>query len=331
MLFPNYQGRVEEAVRRLRDNDAGLKELEGLKGEFWPGISDPWAGELAEALAVNTILTRLSFGANALSDVGGRAIGKALAVNTTLTQLGLALNSIGLAVELEEEAPVLLIGQALAVNTTLKRLDLEYNNLGAAGGRAIGEALALNTTLTQLNLRGNWLGGNGGGRAIGQALAVNRALTNLDLRGNNIGIKGARKIGQALQVNRALTTLRLNNCPDALAMALRVSHLGHFIPRLHFSDIARDQGFLTEIDRLLVVNRALDSKLLAVMMSVHARLGARSGLRVLDNSLVTMICDMFCRESKASSLLDEGDAEEEGKSDSGHSAESNGEGGCSLG
>jgi threonine/homoserine efflux transporter RhtA len=52
---------------------------------------------------------------------------------------------------------------------------------------------------------------------------------------------------------------------------------------------------LTEIDTLLAVNTALDTKLMAVMMSMHARLGAASGLRVLDDHLVTMICDLFCR------------------------------------
>ena len=39
------------------------------------------------------------------------------------------------------------------------------------------------------------------------------------------------------------------------------------------------------------------------MMSTHARLGAESGLKVLEDHLVTLICDLFCRESKASSLL----------------------------
>ena len=63
------------------------------------------------------------------------------------------------------------------------------------------------------------------------------------------------------------------------------------------------------------------SKLVAVMMSMHTRLGAESSLRVLDQNLVRTMCDMFCRESKASCLLDdveEEDAEsdeEEGESD----------------
>ena len=78
-----------------------------------------------------------------------------------------------------------------------------------------------------------------------------------------------------------------------------------------------DEILLTEIDRLLAVNTALDTKLLAVMMSMHARLATGSVLRVLNESLITTICDMFRRESKASSLLDEGDVEEEEESDSG--------------
>ena len=53
-----------------------------------------------------------------------------------------------------------------------------------------------------------------------------------------------------------------------------------------------DEGLPTEIDRSLAVNRALDSKLFAVMMSMHARLGAASGLRVLNGSLVAMMCEM---------------------------------------
>ena len=101
-------------------------------------------------------------------------------------------------------------------------------------------------------------------------------LTNLDLSYTDIGTKGATKIGQALQVNRVLTTIDLNGSRDALAW---------------------------EIERLLVINRALDTKLLAVMMSTHARLGADSGLKVLEDHLVTLICDLFCRESKTSSLF----------------------------
>jgi hypothetical protein len=154
--------------------------------------------------------------------------------------------------------------------------------LKARAGRAIGQALALNTTLTRLSLGHNHLGA-GGLQAIGQALAVNRVLTDLDLSSNDIGTKGARKIGQALQVNRALTTLH----PDYHNLNYREG----------------DYALAREIQRLVVVNRAPDTKLLAVMMSMHAHLGAESGLRVLEDHLVTLICDLFCLDSKASSLF----------------------------
>jgi hypothetical protein len=74
-----------------------------------------------------------------------------------------------------------------------------------------------------------------------------------------------------------------------------------------------------------VGKRALDAKLVAVMMSTlarlgaesgktlqmksrammstHTRLGAESGLKVFDDPLVTLICDLVCRDSKASSLF----------------------------
>ena len=52
------------------------------------------------------------------------------------------------------------------------------------------------------------------------------------------------------------------------------------------------------------------------LMSMHAHLGAESGLKVLNDSLVTTTCDTVCRQSKASSLLYEGDAEGEEESES---------------
>ena len=51
------------------------------------------------------------------------------------------------------------------------------------------------------------------------------------------------------------------------------------------------------------MNKTFDTELLAVMMSMHARLGAESGLKVLEDHLVSLICDLFCRESKASALF----------------------------
>ena len=70
---------------------------------------------------------------------------------------------------------------------------------------------------------------------------------------------------------------------------------------------------LEEIDRLLAVNRNFNSQLLAVTMAMHARLGAESGLKALDDSLLKLIFDQFFRASKTSSLLDNRDFNNEGE------------------
>ena len=65
---------VGEAVRRLRDNEAGLVQLEGLRGEKGPEMSEAEVRGLAGALAVNTILTMLDLVLNALGKKGGRCL-----------------------------------------------------------------------------------------------------------------------------------------------------------------------------------------------------------------------------------------------------------------
>ena len=86
---------VGEAVRRLRDNEAGLVQLEELEGKEGAWMSEAEVRELAGALAVNTTLTKLDLGYRGLGEEGGRAMGEALAVNTTLTTLNLYDNRLG--------------------------------------------------------------------------------------------------------------------------------------------------------------------------------------------------------------------------------------------
>ena len=297
---------IGEAVQSLRDNDADLVELKGLTGTSGTRISNAEVRELAEVLAVNTTLTNLDLSKTWLEPeegvVGVQAIGQALTVNTTLTRLDLSHNSFG-------KKGVRATGEALALNTGLKHLDLS-NSLGWGDGQAIkliGQGLAVHKTLTTIRLSANIIGAKGAA-AIAQAVKVNKALTSLDLGFNRIGAKGASQIAQALQVNNVLTTLHLYDNPigakgaTKIAKALQVNHV---LTTLDLDDCGLDEGLLHEIDRFIAVNRALDSKVLAVMMSMHARLGAESGLKVFSDSLVKMICDVFCRESKASSLFDE--------------------------
>ena len=50
------------------------------------------------------------------------------------------------------------------------------------------------------------------------------------------------------------------------------------------------------IENRMDMNAFLHGMLLAVMMSKHARLGAESGLRILADDLVRLICELFCSE-----------------------------------
>ena len=195
----------------------------------------------------------------------------------------------------------------------------------------------MNTTLKQLELRmscvfphqapsclDRWTAGadglGDGLRPIAEALKKNKGLTTLDLSGNNIKTAGAEKIAEALTVNKRLTTLDLaDNCicvkgMRRLAQALQDNHVlvslvvRRFAPGPPIGPYTdHEKPLLEEIDRLLAVNRNFNSQLLAVTMAMHARLGAESGLKALDDSLLKLIFDQFFRASKTSSLLDNRD------------------------
>jgi hypothetical protein len=67
------------------------------------------------------------------------------------------------------------------------------------------------------------------------------------------------------------------------------------------------------------------NKLLAVMMSIHTRLGAENSLKVLDDNLAKWIWDLVCRGSKASSLLDKGDVHDDNEASASELNEDDGE------
>jgi hypothetical protein len=70
------QKKVVEAVRRLRGNVAGLVKLEGLRGkDRYGSISNAEAGDLGEALGVNTTLSTLDLEDNKLKVWAGRKVG----------------------------------------------------------------------------------------------------------------------------------------------------------------------------------------------------------------------------------------------------------------
>ena len=124
-------------------------------------------------------MTTLDLYGNSIGVDGAKAIAEALKVNTVLTKLYLFNNSIGV-----DGAKA--IAEALKVNTVLTILSLGGNSIGDDGAKAIAEAFKVNTVLTTLNLSSNSIGVHGA-KAIAEALKVNTVLTTLHLLSNSIG------------------------------------------------------------------------------------------------------------------------------------------------
>ena len=168
---------------------------------FGSDIGDAGAASLAEALKVNTTLTQLYLMKNNIGDAGAASLAEAIKVNTTLTQLDLETNNIG-------DVGAASLADAVKVNTTLEQLDLEKDNIGDAGAASLANAIKVNTTLTQLYLEKNNIG-DVGAASLAEAIKVNTTLTQLYLMKNNIGDVGAASLAEAIKVNTTLTQLYL--------------------------------------------------------------------------------------------------------------------------
>ena len=184
-------------------------------------ISAANAAYLSEAMKINTTLTLLNLSNNKIGAAGASSLAEALKVNTTLTELDLWSNNIG-------AAGATSLAEAMKVNTTLTKLNLWDNNIGAAGAASLAEAMKVNTTLTQLNLWNNNIR-NAGAASLADAMKVNTTLTQINLTTNHITDVGAASLAQALKVNTTLTQLNLwNNGIDffgaaSLAEAMKVN------------------------------------------------------------------------------------------------------------
>ena len=172
------------------------------------------AASLAEAMKVNTTLTRLELTDDNIGGAGAASFAEAIKVNTTLTQLDLSNDNIG-------DAGIASLAEAMKVNTTLTRLDLWDMNIGDAGAASLAEAMKSNTTLTQLVLSLNSIG-DAGAASLAEGIKINATLTRLTLYGNNIGDAGAASLTEAMKVNTTLTLLDLgvNSIGDAGAASL---------------------------------------------------------------------------------------------------------------
>ncbi|KJE97060.1 hypothetical protein CAOG_07542 [Capsaspora owczarzaki ATCC 30864] len=179
-------------------------DVESASGELslsWSSICKDNVRGVAEALKVNTTVTKLDMSWNYLENAGARRFAEGLKVNTAVTELILCQNSI-------DGAGAEAIALALKVNTGVIQLDLSHNKIGDAGLQAIAEALLVNTTVRDLCLSSNQIS-DVGARAIAETLKVNTTLTRLIMNDNQIGDIGALAIAEALQKNEALNVLEV--------------------------------------------------------------------------------------------------------------------------
>merc|ERR1712146_115779 len=86
-------------------------------------------------------------------------IAEAMCINSTITKLRIADNHVG-------DRGAFQFAKMIAENRALEHLDLQCTDISNDGARAIARALAENTTLLTLNLTANARIGVDGGEAL---------------------------------------------------------------------------------------------------------------------------------------------------------------------
>ena len=169
-----------DTLKLLRESDPSLLELK--LGQVRAGSAG--AAALAGAIASNTVLQKLDFSCNELSDIDMGAFAEVLEKNSALTALSFYSNFQPNAVD--SAVGVVRLAGALARNTTLTDLSLGHCFVGDEGAAALGEALRVNTTLRILNLENCSIPFTGL-RSLLAGLAANTTLTHIDLQGLSDG------------------------------------------------------------------------------------------------------------------------------------------------
>ena len=148
---------------------------------------------LADALAKNSVLTKLNLADNGIQEAGAKALLKALKINICLQTLDLKGN-VGISRDSMARIDYDLGGnrarpdaaRLLDNETSPKDLDLNKKDFGDKGAEVLADALAKNSVLTHLELADNGIGDEGA-KALLKALEDNKTIQTLDLKGN-VGI-----------------------------------------------------------------------------------------------------------------------------------------------
>lgn len=121
---------------------------------------------IAEALKVNTQLTKLELAGNHLGDQGTADVAMALKRHSALTRLGLQINDI-------KDAGAVALADLLRVNTKIGSVSVEANNIGERGQAALELSLRSNTSLLEYT-------GPGGLPTMAQRQENRRLLNRID-------------------------------------------------------------------------------------------------------------------------------------------------------
>jgi Ran GTPase-activating protein (RanGAP) involved in mRNA processing and transport len=137
---------------------------------------------IADALCVNSALTKMSLADNTLGEEGTKAICEALEQNKTLKQLDISGTPPGCGGIIGGgSAGAKHVAKMLGVNGTLTALDLSFIYLEDEGVSTVCEAIQNNkeTKLASLNFTDNFIGPVGA-NAVAAMVAVTGALTKME-------------------------------------------------------------------------------------------------------------------------------------------------------
>ena len=179
---------------------------------------------IADALRINSGLTKISLSQNVSGEEGTKAICEALEQNKTLKELD--ISGFGNTRNIGGTAGVKHVAKMLGINGGLTSINMSANNLTDSGRdmtgiKELAAALGVNGGLTKMSLAGNQLEEEGT-KAICEALEQNKTLKELDISGDGLGASniggsaGAKHVTKMLGVNGALTSIKLraNNLRD---------------------------------------------------------------------------------------------------------------------
>jgi Leucine-rich repeat (LRR) protein len=244
-LVLNYNPIGDSPVRIIADmlqrNGFSVEDLQLIGCE----ISNVGAMALAEALRLNTTLTKLALSANLITDAGVTALCTSLSEESRLSDFQIGFNPFGeegfqaIAETLDRGVPLdtlYLHGQirslssiperqpiihALGFSKALRELNLSFNHLGDVGASLIAQVLTTSRSIQVLFLTNCYIGDDGTA-AIAKALGPNHTLQELWLAHNHIRNAGVTSLAGAMAMNTTLKRLDLGGVVCERAAALEM-------------------------------------------------------------------------------------------------------------